>query len=77
MCMRVDLPEPEGPMIAVKRAGREPDGDAVESADRGLAFAVHAHDVGSRYQQGFGHVHVRQCAKRTGGRRYGCPYAVP
>ena len=46
MCMSVDLPEPDGPMIAVKRAGGEADGDAVERVDRGLALAVAAAQVG-------------------------------
>ena len=31
-CMRVDLPEPDGPMMAVKLAALEVDVDAVEGA---------------------------------------------
>ena len=41
MCISVDLPEPDGPMIAVNWPAREVDGDAVEGADLGLALAVH------------------------------------
>ena len=36
-CIRVDLPEPDGPMIAVNAPGGEVDVDAVERADGGLA----------------------------------------
>ena len=42
MCIRVDLPDPDGPMIAVELALGEVDADAVEGADRGLALAEHA-----------------------------------
>ena len=44
--MSVDFPEPEGPMMAVKRAAGEPDGDAVEGVDGCLALAVAAGEVG-------------------------------
>ena len=36
-CISVDLPEPDGPMMAVKRPVGELDGHAVEGADLGLA----------------------------------------
>ena len=36
--MSVDLPEPDGPMIAVNAPGREVDVDAVERADLGGAL---------------------------------------
>ena len=36
-CIRVDLPEPEGPMMAVKWARCELDGDVVEGAHLGVA----------------------------------------
>ena len=39
-CMRVDLPEPDGPMIAVKWPAREVDVDVVEGDDLGVAGAV-------------------------------------
>ena len=39
-CISVDLPEPDGPMMAVKRRGGERDGDAVEGPHRGLAAPV-------------------------------------
>ena len=45
MCMSVDLPEPDGPMIAAKRAGREVDGDAGQGIDGGLALAVAAAQI--------------------------------
>ena len=35
MCMSVDLPEPDGPMIALKRPSLEGDAHAVERVDRG------------------------------------------
>ncbi len=41
-CISVDLPEPDGPMIAAKRAGRELDADAGERVDRDIALAVAA-----------------------------------
>ena len=44
-CMSVDLPEPDGPMIAVKRPACEVDGDAVEGSDLGVAAAVDLHGV--------------------------------
>ena len=40
-CISVDLPEPDGPMMAVNRPAAEPDGDAVEGPHRRLAPAVH------------------------------------
>ena len=39
-CSSVDLPEPDGPMIAVYCGAAELDVDAVERADLGLALAV-------------------------------------
>ena len=39
-CMSVDLPEPDGPMMAVNCAGGEVDRDAVEGAHLGRAPAV-------------------------------------
>ena len=39
-CMSVDLPEPDGPMIAVNRPRGEVDAHAVERAHLGLALAV-------------------------------------
>ena len=39
-CISVDLPEPDGPMMAVKLAGVELDVDAVEGPDGALALAV-------------------------------------
>ena len=39
-CMSVDLPEPLGPMTAVKRAGLEVEGHVVEGDDPGLTGAV-------------------------------------
>ena len=45
LCISVDLPEPDGPMIAVKRPDRELDGHAVEGADLVLASAVHLDGV--------------------------------
>ena len=39
-CISVDLPEPDGPMIAVKRPRGEVDADSVEGTDLGLTLAV-------------------------------------
>ena len=39
-CISVDLPEPDGPMMAVKRPVAKSTVDAVEGADLGLALAV-------------------------------------
>ena len=39
-CSSVDLPEPEGPMMAVNSPGLEADGHAVESVHGGVAVAV-------------------------------------
>ena len=41
-CISVDLPEPDGPMIAAKRAGAKSTLDARERVDRDLALAVAA-----------------------------------
>ncbi len=45
MCISVDLPEPDGPMIALKPPGGERDADAVERANLRLALAVDARQV--------------------------------
>ena len=42
-CISVDLPEPDGPMMAVKRPRLEVDGDAVEGPHLGVAGAVDLH----------------------------------
>ena len=39
-CMRVDFPDPDGPMIAANAARREVDAYARQSIDRGLPLAV-------------------------------------
>ena len=46
MCIRVDLPEPDGPMIAREAAALEADADADQGVDGGVALAVAAGDVG-------------------------------
>ena len=43
--MSVDLPEPEGPMIAAKRRCGEHDARPVQRVDRRLALAVAAAEV--------------------------------
>ena len=48
MCISVDLPEPDGPMIAAKRAALEIDADAGERVDRDLALAVAARPARGR-----------------------------
>ena len=45
-CISVDLPDPDGPMIAVSAPAGKLDGDAVERGHRGLALAEHAAKVG-------------------------------
>ena len=45
MCSSVDLPEPEGPMIAVNWPCAEPDADVVERGDGGVAAAVELADA--------------------------------
>ena len=44
-CISVDLPEPDGPMIAVNAPRGELDGDPVEGAHLGVAVAVDLHGV--------------------------------
>ena len=39
-CINVDLPDPDGPMIAVKRPGGQLDGDVVERPHAGVTGAV-------------------------------------
>ena len=39
MCISVDLPEPEGPMMAVKVPGANDDVDAPQGVDRRVALA--------------------------------------
>ena len=54
MCIRVDLPDPDGPMIAVKRSRSNSTLTSAERVDRGVALAVTAahvaglHDVAVR-----------------------------
>ena len=45
MCMRVDLPEPDGPMMAVRRPCGDVDVDVAQGVDRGVALAVGARDA--------------------------------
>ena len=45
MCISVDLPEPDGPMIAAKRPRSNGHGHAVERVDGGVALAVAAVQV--------------------------------
>ena len=45
MCMSVDLPEPDGPMTAVRRPRGDVERDAAQRVDGGVALAVAAHDV--------------------------------
>ena len=45
MCISVDLPEPDGPMIAVKRPRSKSTRHAVERVDGGLPLAVAAAQV--------------------------------
>ena len=75
-CMSVDLPEPEGPMIAVKRPAGKSDRDAVERVDLGLPLAVDAASGrwrrrgGLRWSERDGEgVAMRQSVARTPGRR--------
>ena len=46
--MRVDLPDPEGPMIAVKVPGRDVERDAAQRVDGGIALAVALGEVATR-----------------------------
>ena len=45
MCISVDLPEPEGPMIAVKRSRSKSTLTSRQRVDGGVALAVAAADV--------------------------------
>ena len=45
MCISVDLPEPDGPMTAVRRPAGDVDRDAAQRVDGRVALAVAAHDV--------------------------------
>ena len=53
MCISVDLPEPDGPMTAVRRPRGDVDRDAAQGVDGGVAVAVAADDVAGR-DDGFG-----------------------
>ena len=50
-CISVDLPDPDGPMIAVNRLRSEPNVDGVERDDPGVPGAV---DLGQRHGSGRG-----------------------
>ena len=52
MCMSVDLPEPDGPMTAVRRPSGDVDRDAAQGVDRGVALAVAADDVAGADDRG-------------------------
>ena len=45
MCISVDLPEPDGPMIAVSSPAAHVERDAAERVDRRVALAVAARQV--------------------------------
>ena len=45
MCISVDLPEPDGPMTAVRRPCGDVERDAAQRVDGGVALAVAADDV--------------------------------
>ena len=45
MCISVDLPEPDGPMTAVRRPAAMSTRDAAQRVDGGVALAVAADDV--------------------------------
>ena len=67
-CISVDLPEPEGPMIAVKRPAGEVDGHVVEGPHGGVAAAV---DLGGADgpggdRTGLGGGHRAGCGSRGG-----------
>ena len=47
-CMSVDLPEPDGPITAVKRARGDVEVDAGERVDGGVAGAVGLDEVVAR-----------------------------
>ena len=75
-CISVDLPDPEGPMMAVNRPVGEVDVDVVEGDDPGLAGAVHLGGVAD------GGGRRRACRARRGGggavegERHGMPAFV-
>ena len=70
MCIKVDLPDPDGPMIAAKRPPGKLDGDVAQGIDRHLALAVAATEIAgfdnvwrartgvSRARAGVGDTHV-------------------
>ena len=45
MCMRVDLPEPDGPITATSSPSADRERDAAEGVDGGVAVAVAADEV--------------------------------
>ncbi len=55
MFINVDLPEPDGPMIATNSPGADRQVDTVERAHFGLALAVGAADC-AQFDQWRGHV---------------------
>ena len=52
MCSSVDLPEPDGPMIAMRSAELDRAGRVVDGNDGSLARAVGAADVDARARAG-------------------------
>ena len=66
-CMRVDLPEPDGPMMAVKRPAGMARLDLVEGPHRGVAAAV---DLGGGDGPDGRHRLVRRVPHRRLGRRH-------
>ena len=77
-CSSVDLPEPDGPMIAVYCAALELDVDAVERAHLGVALAV---DLRSRCTARaatvvVGGLVVVTTAPARSGARYGTDVAI-
>ena len=59
MCISVDLPEPDGPMIALKRPRSKPDAHAGQRVHGGVALSVAAVDV----HRGHDRIHAAQSGR--------------
>ena len=67
MCISVDLPEPDGPMIALKRPRSNPTLTPGERVNRGVALSIAAVDV----RRGDDRIHAPQGGSRAACAQYG------
>ena len=77
MCMSVDLPEPEGPMIAVKRPAGNPTVTPSSARTAASPSPYTRTTSAADTSRGSDTFMVGSVPNAVGGRRYGCPYWVP